>query len=69
MDEATASIDGGTAAYIQRLLREELRHSTVITIAHKAEAVEDADFEVVLDQGRVARAGPRGARLQGLVSE
>jgi ABC-type multidrug transport system fused ATPase/permease subunit len=69
MDEATASIDGGTAAYIQRLLREELRHSTVSTIAHKAEAVEDADFEVVLDQGRVARAGPRGARLQGLVSE
>lgn len=64
MDEATASIDGETAGYIQRLLREELRHSTVITIAHKAEAVEDADFEVVLDKGRIVRAGPRGARLE-----
>ncbi|KAL2019279.1 hypothetical protein VTK56DRAFT_9823 [Thermocarpiscus australiensis] len=64
MDEATASIDGETAGYIQRLLREELRYSTVITIAHKAEAVEDADFEVVLDQGRVVRAGPRGRRLE-----
>jgi ABC-type multidrug transport system fused ATPase/permease subunit len=63
MDEATASIDGETAGYIQRLLREELKYSTVITIAHKAEAVEDADFVVVLDQGRVVRAGPRGARL------
>jgi ABC-type multidrug transport system fused ATPase/permease subunit len=64
LDEATASIDAETAAYIQRLLREELRYSTVITIAHKAEAVEDADFEVVLDRGRVVRAGPRGARLE-----
>ncbi|KAK4236530.1 P-loop containing nucleoside triphosphate hydrolase protein [Achaetomium macrosporum] len=64
LDEATASIDAETAAYIQRLLREELRYSTVITIAHKAEAVEDADFEVVLDRGRVLRAGPRGARLE-----
>lgn len=56
MDEATASIDADTAAYIHRLLREELRQSTVITIAHKAEAVADADFEVVLDKGRVVRS-------------
>ncbi|KAK4199978.1 putative ATP-dependent permease [Triangularia verruculosa] len=61
MDEATASIDGETAKYIQRLLREELRYSTVITIAHKAEAVEGADWEIVLDKGRVVRNGPRGA--------
>ncbi|KAL2120981.1 hypothetical protein VTJ04DRAFT_5008 [Mycothermus thermophilus] len=59
LDEATASIDADTARYMQRLLREELRHSTVITIAHKAEAVQDADWEVVLEAGRVVRAGPR----------
>ncbi|KAL2164779.1 hypothetical protein VTH06DRAFT_74 [Thermothelomyces fergusii] len=64
MDEATASIDGETAVYIQQLLREELKHSTVITIAHKAEAVKDCDFEIVLDQGQVLRAGPIGSRLQ-----
>lgn len=64
LDEATASIDRETAGYIQRLLREELKYSTVITIAHKAEAVEDADFEVVLDKGKVVRAGPRGRRLE-----
>ncbi|KAJ4300126.1 hypothetical protein N0V88_002795 [Collariella sp. IMI 366227] len=51
MDEATASIDPATAEYIQRLLREELRQSTVITIAHKVEAVQDADWEVVLERG------------------
>jgi len=58
MDEATASIDAATAGYIQQLLREELKQSTVITIAHKKEAVKDADFEVVLAQGRILRAGP-----------
>ncbi|KAL1838103.1 hypothetical protein VTJ49DRAFT_3034 [Mycothermus thermophilus] len=59
LDEATASIDADTARYIQRLLREELKHSTVITIAHKAEAVQDANFEIVLDMGRVVKAGRR----------
>ncbi|KAM7195608.1 putative ATP-dependent permease [Rhypophila sp. PSN 637] len=65
MDEATASIDHETARYIQRLLREELKYSTVITIAHKAEAVRDADWEIVLDRGRVVRAGPRNPSSQG----
>ncbi|KAL2132622.1 hypothetical protein VTI74DRAFT_3586 [Chaetomium olivicolor] len=64
MDEATASIDAATARYIQRLLREELRQSTVITIAHKAEAVQDADWEVVLENGRVVRAGARRGRSE-----
>ncbi|KAK0627525.1 hypothetical protein B0T14DRAFT_493599 [Immersiella caudata] len=65
MDEATASIDARTAGYIQWLLREELKHSTVITIAHKKEAVRDADFEVVLDKGRIVRAGPVGSSASG----
>lgn len=56
LDEATASIDKKTAFYIQQVLREELRHSTVITIAHRVEAVKDANFEIVLDKGRVVRA-------------
>lgn len=63
MDEATASIDVETAAYIHQLLRRELRYSTVITIAHKVEAVKDADFEIVLDEGRVVKAGRRVSRL------
>ncbi|PSR80832.1 hypothetical protein BD289DRAFT_53056 [Coniella lustricola] len=56
LDEATASIDKKTAFYIQQVLREELRQSTVITIAHRVEAVRDADFEIVLDKGKVVRA-------------
>ncbi|OJD36754.1 abc transporter [Diplodia corticola] len=57
LDEATASIDLETAAAIQALLRAELRESTVVTIAHRVEAVRGADFAVVLERGRVVRAG------------
>lgn len=58
LDEATASIDHATADDMHHVLREELRQSTVITIAHRLEAVRDANYYVVLDQGRVVRSGP-----------
>jgi ABC-type multidrug transport system fused ATPase/permease subunit len=57
MDEATASIDMETSAEIQRVLREELQESTIITIAHRATAVEKADFCVALAAGRVLSQG------------
>jgi ABC-type multidrug transport system fused ATPase/permease subunit len=42
---------------IQQILREELKEATVITIAHRLQAVKDADYAVILDKGRVARQG------------
>ncbi|KAJ9601857.1 hypothetical protein H2200_013656 [Cladophialophora chaetospira] len=57
MDEATASIDLETSVEIQRVLREELKESTIITIAHRVAAVEKADFFVTLSAGRVMRQG------------
>lgn len=57
LDEATASIDKETAERVQDILREELTSSTVITIAHRLEAVKDADFFVRLDAGRVVGHG------------
>ncbi|KAI1827991.1 ABC transporter [Xylaria intraflava] len=58
LDEATASIDKETALAIQDVLRDELAQSTVITIAHRLEAVRDADYFIRLDAGRVVEAGP-----------
>jgi ABC-type multidrug transport system fused ATPase/permease subunit len=57
MDEATASIDYETAAEIQGVLREELGEATVITIAHRVEAVRGADWCVVLGGGKVLKQG------------
>jgi ABC-type multidrug transport system fused ATPase/permease subunit len=58
LDEATASIDRRTAATVQRILRQELKESTVITIAHRLEAVQDATWCLRLDRGRVVECGP-----------
>ncbi|KAG5953918.1 hypothetical protein E4U53_007830 [Claviceps sorghi] len=58
LDEATASIDRGTAATVQRILRNELSNSTVITIAHRLEAVQDANWCLRLEKGRVLECGP-----------
>lgn len=60
LDEATASVDAETSKRIQELLREELRESTVIVIAHRVEAVSAASECVVLGKGRVLEAGPAG---------
>jgi ABC-type multidrug transport system fused ATPase/permease subunit len=58
LDEATASIDYETSMEIQQVLREEMQESTVITIAHRVEAVRDADYAIVLDHGKLIKHGP-----------
>lgn len=50
-----------TALQVQRILREELTESTVITIAHRLEAVEHADYQLRLDHGRLVSSGPTDA--------
>ncbi|KAL9114618.1 MAG: hypothetical protein Q9227_001296 [Pyrenula ochraceoflavens] len=58
MDEATASIDMDTAMTIQQILRDEMKESTVITIAHRVDAVKNADHFVKLEKGRLLEEGP-----------
>lgn len=57
MDEATASIDKTTAWEIQRVVREEMKDSTVITIAHRPSAVRGADFCIALAKGEICAQG------------
>ena len=64
LDEATASIDPETAMQIQQVMHEEMRDSTVITIAHRLEAVRNADYCIELGYGKVVREGTAAEILQ-----
>jgi ABC-type multidrug transport system fused ATPase/permease subunit len=54
LDEATASIDGETDAFIQRMLRTRFPNTTLVTIAHRLNTIMDYDYVLVMDKGRAA---------------
>ena len=70
LDEATASVDGDYDAHLQEVLRREVRflllssaksfffkfkNTTVVTIAHRLNTIEDYDRILVMDDGEVRR--------------
>ncbi len=54
LDEATASIDGETDAFIQRMLRTRFPNTTLVTVAHRLNTIMDYDYVLVMDKGRAA---------------
>lgn len=57
-DEATANIDPQTEILIEKALKETLKNTTQIRIAHRLKTVEDCDYIVWLDQGQIKKVGP-----------
>ncbi len=53
MDEATSSVDNQTDELIQKIIRRDMIHCTVITIAHRLSTVIDYDRIMVLDGGKI----------------
>ncbi|CAH3017931.1 unnamed protein product, partial [Porites evermanni] len=54
LDEPTAHVDPDTEQTIWNIVREELKSSTVITIAHRLNTIRDCDKVLVLISGEVA---------------
>ena len=51
LDEATANIDVNTEEILQTLIKEEFKHATVITIAHRLNTIMSSDKILVLSMG------------------
>ena len=53
LDEPTAHVDPDTEQTIWNVVREKLRDSTVITVAHRVNTIRDCDMILVLKSGEV----------------
>ena len=64
LDEATSNVDNQGDEVIQKTIREEFQHCTVLTIAHRLHTIMDSDRIMVLDQGAVKEIGAPSELLE-----
>ena len=57
LDEATAAMDTQTERSIQASLDRLTKGRTTIVIAHRLSTLRDADFLIVIENGKVAESG------------
>ena len=57
MDEATANIDQKTDSIIQRVIKDSMSETTVITIAHRLVTIIQYDKILILEQGMKKEEG------------
>ncbi len=57
LDDSTSAVDTATDAMIRRGFKEHISDATVLIIAQRINSVKDADFIIVLDEGRINGVG------------
>jgi ATP-binding cassette subfamily B protein len=64
LDEATSSLDSSTEHDIQQDLQRLMKQRTTIIIAHRLSTIINADFIVVIDNGRIIDKGTHAALIK-----
>ena len=63
LDDSTSAVDSATDAKIRASFRENLKDTTILTIAQRISSVQEADKIIVLDDGRVVGIGTHAELL------
>ena len=63
LDEATSHLDAINEQAVRAALRKLMSKRTTIVIAHRLSTIRDADFIVVMAEGRVAETGSHDTLL------
>ncbi|KFY35276.1 hypothetical protein V494_06064 [Pseudogymnoascus sp. VKM F-4513 (FW-928)] len=53
LDEFTSNVDIDTDKAMQKIIREDFGHNTILAVAHRLDTILDFDRIVVLDKGRI----------------
>lgn len=69
LNEITSSVDVGTDRLVQKLIRAEFKHCTIITIAHRISTIIDCDQIIVMQSGVVAEVGHPAELLKNSESQ
>ena len=64
LDEATSNVDTRTEKAIQSAMQQVMQNRTSIIIAHRFSTIRDADWIVVMDQGRIVESGSHETLLE-----
>ncbi|WP_207798755.1 ABC transporter ATP-binding protein [Candidatus Cryosericum terrychapinii] len=63
MDDSTSAVDSATEAKMRASFRENLKDTTILTIAQRVSSVQEADKIIVLDDGRIVGIGTHAELL------
>ncbi len=64
LDDSSSALDYKTDANLRAALRENLRGTTVVTVAQRVSSVKDCDLILVLDEGRIIGKGKHEELLE-----
>lgn len=57
LDEATSALDNESERFVQDAILKLMENRTSIVIAHRLSTIQNADYILVLDEGRIAEKG------------
>jgi subfamily B ATP-binding cassette protein MsbA len=57
LDEATSALDTESERYVQDAILKVMENRTSIVIAHRLSTIQNADFILVVDDGRIVESG------------